>query len=304
MTPTTETATTNPLVSVVIPAYNAASYIARAVDSVLAQTYPWREILVVNDGSTDATARVLAAYGDAIQALHQANAGAGSARNRGLRAARGEFVAFLDADDRWLPDKLARQVKTLTANPSIGFCSTRTRVETPDGARLNDWSCPVPDKTVLHALFLNPGAIPGSASGVMVRRRLFEEVGLFDEHLRQEDTDLWFRLAAATGYACIDEPLTVIVKNPDSRSGNLAAMRAAALEILRRYRHFLPPCDRSGFWRAAYVGVLADYAKWEYRRGLRGRALWHLLEGLVRAPLGRGRLLLGLLLAMARRQSL
>jgi glycosyltransferase involved in cell wall biosynthesis len=293
-----------PLVSVVIPAYNAAGCIARAVDSVLAQTYERREILVVDDGSTDDTVQTLATYGDALRMISQANGGAGRARNQGVQASVGEFIAFLDADDRWLPDKLARQVEILEANPDIGFCSTRTLAETPDGRPLGAWTCPMVEQTMLHALFLNPGAIPGCASGVMVRRRLFDEVGLFDEHLRQEDTDLWFRLAAATGYRCIDEPLTVIVKHPDSRSRQLEAMRAAALAILRKYRSRLPERDQGGFWQAAYAGVLADYAKWEYREGQRARAMGHLLEGLVRAPRRRGRLLLGLLWAMARGQRL
>jgi len=111
-------------------------------------------------------------------------------------------------------------------------------------------------------------------------------------------------MAAVTGYVCIDEPLTVIVKNSDSRSGDLETMRAAALAILRKYRSLLPKRDQGGFWQAAYAGVLADYAKWEYRQGQRSRAMGHLLEGLVRAPVQRGRLLLGLLLAMALGRSL
>lgn len=304
MTRMIEAALCKPLVSVVIPAYNAAGCITRAVDSVLAQTYERREIVVVDDGSTDDTVRTLAEYGDALQVIQQANGGAGRARNQGIREAAGEFIAFLDADDRWLPDKLARQVEILEANPDVGFCSTRTLAEAADGRPLGEWTCPIVEQTILHALFVNPGAIPGSASGVMVRRCLLDEVGLFDEHLRQEDTDLWFRLAAAAGYACIDEPLTVIVKQPDSRSDNLQAMRAAALEILRRHRRLLPPGGQGGFWQAAYAGILADYAKWEYRRGQRFRAMGHIVEGLLRAPRQRGRLLLGLLLAMALGQPL
>jgi glycosyltransferase involved in cell wall biosynthesis len=293
-----------PPVSVVIPAYNAAHCITRAVDSVLAQSYTHCEIVVVDDGSTDATVETLARYGDALRIIRQTNGGAGRARNQGIRETGGEFIAFLDADDRWLPAKLARQVAILEARPEIGFCSTRTVAEAPDGRRLGEWRCPGAAQTILHALFLNPGAIPGSASGVMARRRLLDEAGGFDEQLRQEDTDLWFRLAAVTGYVCLDEPLTVIVKNPDSRSGDLEAMRTAALAILRRYRHLLPPRDQGSFWQAAYAGVLADYAKWEYRRGRRFRAIGHVMEGLLRAPRRRGRLMLGLLLAMARGQAL
>lgn len=299
MTRRIEQGAVKPLVSVVIPAYNAAGFIARAIDSVLAQTYEWREILVVDDGSTDDTIQTLATYGDVLRVIAQGNGGAGQARNQGVQASAGALIAFLDADDYWLPHKLARQVEMLETNPTLGFCSTRARVETPDGRLIGSWACPVVEQTVLHALFLNPGAIAGSASGVMVRRDLFNQAGGFDEQLRQEDTDLWFRLAAIAGYGYLDESLTVIVKNPDSRSGHLEAMRASALAILRKYRSLLPERDQGGFWQAAYAGVLADYAKWEYRQGQRGRAMGHLIEGLVRAPVRRGRLLLSLLLDIA-----
>lgn len=293
------------LVSVVIPAYNAAAFITHAVDSALAQTYQRCEILIVNDGSTDDTARALEVYGDTIRILHQANSGLSNARNRGIRAARGELVALLDADDRWLPSKLARQVEILQANPRIGFCSTRTRVEAPDGTPTGEWSCPHIEGTLLQTLFLCNGAIPGSGSGVMARRHLFDQVGLFDETLRSlEDIDMWMRLAAVTGYECIDEPLTVIVKHPDSMSRNLEVMREAALRVMRKNRHLLPPSDRGGLWQTGYTSVLADYAKWEYRRGRRGHAMLHVAEGLIRSPLRRGRMLIGLLLAMSLGQPL
>lgn len=292
-------------VSVVIPAYNAAAFINQAVDSALAQTYPQRDILVVNDGSIDDTARVLEAYGDAIQVIHQPNGGLSNARNRGICAARSEFVALLDADDRWLPSKLTRQVEVLQAHPQIGFCSTRTLVEAPDGTPTGEWLCPQLDGNLLRTLFLRNGSIPGSGSGVLARRVLFDQAGLFDETLRSlEDIDMWMRLAAVTDYVCIDEPLTVIVKHPDSMSRNLEVMRTAALQVMRKNRRLLPPMDRGGLWQAGYASMLADYAKWEYRRGQRRRAMNHLLEGLIRAPVQRGRMILGLLWAMARRQSL
>ncbi|TVR59325.1 MAG: glycosyltransferase family 2 protein [Candidatus Competibacteraceae bacterium] len=301
----TETAPVHPLVSVVIPAYNAAGFIARAVDSVLAQTYQRCEIRVVDDGSTDDTVRILETYGDALQVIRQPNGGLSNARNRGLAAAEGEYVAFLDADDRWLPDKLARQVAILEARPDIGFCSTRTRVEAPDGTCVGEWSCPHLEGTLLQTLFLRNGSIPGSGSGVMVRRQLFAVVEPFDETLRSlEDIDLWMRLAAVTGYVCLDEPLTVIVKHPDSMSRNLEVMRAAALRVMRKNRHLLPPKEQNRLWQAGYASVLADYAKWEYRAGRRGRAMGHLLEGLVRAPRQRGRMIAGLLLAMVRGETL
>ncbi|MBK8993570.1 MAG: glycosyltransferase family 2 protein, partial [Gammaproteobacteria bacterium] len=140
------------LVSVVIPAYNAAAFIERAVDSVLTQSYRSREVLVVNDGSTDRTGEVLARYGSAIRVIDQPNGGLSSARNRGIREARGEFVALLDADDRWLPEKLERQVQAMVADPGIGFCSTRALVETPEGVPAGEWGCPKIEGSVLRTL--------------------------------------------------------------------------------------------------------------------------------------------------------
>jgi glycosyltransferase involved in cell wall biosynthesis len=284
----------------VIPAYNAAGWVARAVDSALAQTHSQCEILVVDDGSTDDTPALLAGYGNAIRVLRQDNGGLSSARNTGIRAARGEFVAFLDADDYWLPDKLSRQVALLQANDTLGFCSTHTQVETTVGDVSDEWRCPRLEGPLLPLLFSHNAAVSGSGSSVMVRRRLFDRVGMFDTGLRSlEDIDMWMRLAAVSSYACIDEPLTVIVKSPLSMSGNLDVMRASALQVMRKNRHLLEPDARGRFWRSAYAGVLADYAKWEYRAGRRLRAMAHLLEGLGHSPVDRGRLLLGLLAAMA-----
>jgi hypothetical protein len=156
------------------------------------------------------------------------------------------------------------------------------------------------DDTLLDTLFLRNGAIPGSGSGVMVRRHLFDQTGLFDESLSSlEDIDMWMRLAAITRYTCIDEPLTIIVKHPASMSRNLDAMRAAALTVMRKNRKLLSPPSRGSLWRAGYANVLADYAKWEYRAGRRMSAIAHLLSGLGHSPIRRGRMIFGLLLAMA-----
>jgi glycosyltransferase involved in cell wall biosynthesis len=284
------------LVSVVIPAYNAADWVGRAIDSALAQTYTQREILVVDDGSRDATPEVLVAYGDAIRVLNQANAGLSSARNLGIQQARGEFVAFLDADDHWLPEKLNRQVRRLRDDPQLGFCSTRTRVESPAGVPLGSWDCPRIEASLLRTLFLRHATVAGSGSSVLARRRLFEQAGLFDVNLKSlEDIDMWMRLASLCGYACIDEQLTVIVKSPDSMSGNLDVMRRSALQVMHKNRHLLPPAERGRFWQGAYAGVLTDYAKWELRAGRRLDAIRHLLEALARAPLARWKLTLAML---------
>lgn len=287
------------LVSIVMPAWNSAQTLPRAIDSVLEQTWPQREIIVVDDGSTDATLSVLAGYGDKLRIVSQPNRGPSSARNCGLREAQGQYVAFLDADDHWLPKKLERQVALLDAQPDIGFCSTATAVVDSQGEVVRNWPCRNAADPLLETLFMHSAAVSGSTSSVLARRELLLEVGGFDEHLRGfEDPDLWIRLAARTSYACIPDALTVVVRMPNSVSGNLDAMCAATLASFRKNRFLLPLDKRAGYWHAACAGALTDYAKGAYRLGQLGKALAWLLQALRHSPLGRGRLVLGLMLDM------
>ena len=285
-----------PLVSVVMPAYNVAWCIGRAVDSVLAQDFRPCELIVVNDGSTDGTRALLEGYGAAITVINQENRGMSAARNAGIRRARGTYVAFLDADDWWLAGKLSRQVELMHGRPEIGFSSTTVRVEDDDGRLLNLWRCPNGSTEILATLFAQNAAIAGGCSAVIARRDLLDRVGLFDESLRGfEDPDLWMRLAAVSGYACIDETLAVILRRKQSVSRNLDSMRVAALRSMRKNRALLPPGLRGRFWRSCLAGVYTDYAKPAYRAGRLGLAYADTLRALMLSPLGRGRLCLGLL---------
>lgn len=285
-----------PLVSVVIPAYNVAWCVGKAIDSVLAQHFRDFEIIVVNDGSTDDTGRVLVSYGDRIRLIEQDNRGMSAARNAAIHAARGRYVAFLDADDWWLPGKLGNQVTLMEGRPELGFTSTTARVENPQGETLNVWRCRHAGTRMLETLFAENAAIAGGCSAVMVRRSLLDQAGLFDETLRGfEDPDLWIRLAAISAYACVPEPLVVILRRERSVSRNLDAMRESALRSIRKNRALLPARLRGAFWRNSLAGVYADYAKGAYRAGRRGEALGDVLRALLLAPFGRGRLCLGLL---------
>jgi glycosyltransferase involved in cell wall biosynthesis len=288
------------LVSVVIPAYNAEAFLNKALDSVLAQTYANLEALVIDDGSADATASVATSYRDErIVLIGQANGGLSNARNAGIRRARGDYIAYLDADDRWAPGKLAAQVELMEANPHLAFCSTATRVETPEGELLNLWPCPAATGPLLETLFQQNGAIPGSGSGVMVRREAQLEAGFFDETLKSlEDIDMWMRLAVRGGYACIPDCLTVILKRKDSMSRNLEVMRASALQVMRKNRGLLPPDKRGAFWRDGLAAVLCDYAKWESRSGFHARAILHLLQALSLSPVKKSRLCVSLIVAI------
>jgi glycosyltransferase involved in cell wall biosynthesis len=201
-----------PLVSVVIPAYNAAAFLSETLDSVLAQTYANLEIIVVDDGSTDATPHLLDNYRNRIRVLRQTNAGQAAARNYGAREAYGELLAFLDSDDLWDPDKIVRQVDLLARFPDAlaVYCDHRTiDAQGHPLASSAALTHPRPSGDILRALLLGSCIItPGL---VLLRRPAFDVAGGFDEAplMRgHEDSALWLRLA--TQGAFIYSPDTLV----------------------------------------------------------------------------------------------
>lgn len=190
-------------VSVVIPAYNAEKHINRALDSVLAQTHPADEIIVVDDGSTDNTAQVVKKYGSPVHYIFQENAGAAAARNTAIKAATGAWIAFLDADDEWLPAKLELQLNLLQRNPDlvwvtcnylINFCDNDTKheyINPADGDRL------LAGKEYLdNYLTAIDAGIGWNPVSMLIKRAAIEEVGFFSEDLHYvEDIDLCLRVA-------------------------------------------------------------------------------------------------------------
>ena len=175
-----------PSVSVIIPAYNAAAHIARAIDSVLAQSTPPLEIIVVDDGSTDDTAELVARRYPQVTCVRQDNRGCGQARNTGCTAARGDWLAFLDADDAWLPAKLEKQL-ALSVDPRVAVVNARraTRLGFELGTAISF-------DTLWHSNVL-------IVSSTLVRRGAFEAVGGFWAERYCEDYHLWLRLAG-TGW--------------------------------------------------------------------------------------------------------
>jgi len=184
-----------PLVSVVIPTYNQAAYLRAAIDSVLTQTHPAIEVVVVDDGSTDDTPAILTEYGDRIRAIRQTNHGAANALNHGISESRGQYVCWLSSDDAFLPDKIARQVAAFLADPSLGLSFMGFDTIDADGAFIADRSdIPWRHPDLLVSVFW---ANPINGSTVMMPRRVLEEVGPFDEALRADvDAEMWFRVLA------------------------------------------------------------------------------------------------------------
>jgi glycosyltransferase involved in cell wall biosynthesis len=196
-----------PLVSVIIPTYNRAALVAEAVASVEAQTFRDFEILVVDDGSTDATLEALARLEGVKVLRRRSRDGVAAARNVGAAAARGEWLAFLDSDDLWLPEKLARQMAYLEARPGLLLCQTdETWVR--HGLRVNK---PESHKKVAGRIFLpSLKRCMVSPSAVVLNRRLFLDHGGFDEDLpAAEDYDLWLRLTWRFDVGLVNEPLII-----------------------------------------------------------------------------------------------
>lgn len=195
------------MTSVIIPTFNRAAFLREAIDSVLAQTEKDFELIVIDDGSTDHTADLVAAYGNQVRYLFQPNAGAAAARNLGIRHAAGSFITFLDSDDLWLPRKLERQMEWMAAHPNFLLCYTG-EIWIRRGVRVNQKNIHAKSGGWIYPLCLPRCII--SPSSVLMRRELFDKAGLFDEQLPIcEDYDLWLRVAAPFEVGFIPEPLIV-----------------------------------------------------------------------------------------------
>lgn len=287
-------------ISVIIPVYNGDKYINKSVDSVLGQTYQNIDIVVINDGSTDNTKVLLSEYGDKIQVINQLNQGLSAARNAGIKNATGDYLAFLDADDYWLPEKLQSQMAFMQANPHIGFCSTQSMLVNEDYERIGTWECFRNEyDSILEQIFIKHASIAGSGSSVIVKKEIQQQAGFFDTTLKSlEDIDMWLRYAAISDYGCVKKELSVILKRSGSMSGHLDTMRNSAIQVMKKNKNLLPSRLRNGFWKSAMARTLCDYAKWEYREQRKMDSLNHLLYALFLSPIATGRLSLSLLVSV------
>lgn len=270
-----------PLVSVIIPTYNRAWVLGEAVESVLAQDYRCLEVIVVDDGSTDDTAAILAGYDD-IVVIDQTNRGVSAARNRGVAHARGELIAFLDSDDLWLPQKLSTQVAFFLERPAANVCQTQ-EIWIRSGRRVNAGRRHQKPSGMFFEQSLELCLV--SPSAVMLKKEFFQDMGGFDENLPAcEDYDLWLRINVRHPIDLIDQPLTVkrgghgdqlsagrgldkhriasICKLMDS--GMLSAEQAAAATrvLLRKCRIYAEGCRKRGRLEEAarYKDLSARYA--------------------------------------------
>ncbi len=233
-----------PLVSVIIPAYNAAVFIGETLTSVFDQTYSNYEVIVVNDGSADMDEleKVLAPFRDRLIYLEQENKGPSAARNNAIGKARGEFVAFLDSDDTWLPNYLEEQIKLIRSEPASDMVYSDALLfgDGPlSGRRFMECAPSVGPVTFESLLLYQTSVI---TSGTVVRRQSVIDAGLFDERfIRCEDFDLWIRLAhrgARIGFQ--EQVLARHRTHGASLAANEIAMVESQIEVLKKAKQTLP----------------------------------------------------------------
>jgi glycosyltransferase involved in cell wall biosynthesis len=176
-----------------VPAFNSERYLAEALDSILKQTYRPIEVIVADDGSADGTPKLVASYGDTLRCVTQVTAGPAATRNLGLHAATGSFVAFLDADDLWHPEKLARQFARFQAKPALEYCVTHVQMF---------WADEIAGEAEHYKDHPRAHPLPGYATTTLLaRRRTFDRVGDFDTTLWFGDATDWFMRAAEQNLA-------------------------------------------------------------------------------------------------------
>lgn len=266
-------------VSTIIPAYNAAPFVAKAIEGALAQAIS-QEIIVVDDGSTDATAAVVESYGTRVRLIRQENAGVSAARNRGIETAVGRFVAFLDADDVWHPQKLSRQLQLFQDDPELGtvICdemhiSIDGSIVQPSFLASRSFFDQLP---VCAARLATPVAFLVTesffpTSSVVVRSDLMRRAGMFDTSLSiVEDRDMWLRLAFLAPVGIV--PI-VLLRYLTGRAGSLAARSSSAkwaksvFSVLIRHERQI--CDA-----LSREGVVPKVVLQEQYRAL-GDVCWH-----------------------------
>jgi glycosyltransferase involved in cell wall biosynthesis len=273
----------SPLVSIVIPAYNSANYLPQALDSVLNQTFRDYEIIVVDDGSTDETEQVLAPYRGLIRYIRKENGGPASARNAGIRQASGEYIAFLDADDIWLPDKLQSQIDFISKNPDLHVLFTDCAIFDQHGfvtssiKENHNISARITFQDLLTKHFV-------PMSSIIVKRACLDEIGLFDESLTgAEDYNLYLRLAQKFQFGYLDKVLVYHRKHENSLSEDLEQMRRDELTNLDKIANLFP--DAKIDKRKLVAQIYLRFGRYHFNYGEFAAARLCFQEALKRSPI-------------------
>lgn len=252
-------------ISVVIAAYNAAATIERAVRSVLAQTRPANEIIVVDDGSGDNTAEITGRIDKTIRVIRQANAGSSMARNTGIEAASGDWIAFLDADDEWLPAKLQLQEAFLLANPDLvwgygNFSAAYSNNISIKAVLPNRISDNEVFDDYLHAYC---GGLYAWTGTLLIQKRVFQKTGLFEPGMKRgQDTDLWFRIAylyPRVGYVSV--PLAIYHRDTPNSSTKVNIHYQYMINHIERHIQLSEQAGRKQAYLACASKMLQDWIR-------------------------------------------
>lgn len=268
------------LVSVVIPSYNYGRFITDAVGSALAQTYRQIEVVVVDDGSKDDTRERLSSLMGQIRYIYQENAGLSAARNTGIRESKGEWIALLDADDLWHPQKLEVQLQAASAYPCVGL------IGSPAASTLAESLAFDPPVRCLSVRDFLLSAQMGPSSA-LIRHQCLEKVGLFDETLRSvEDRDMWLRLAAHVPCVLVDSPNWWYRPHEGQMSRNAARMFSNYRRVIEKFFREHPQYLQ---YRRLALGYMHYDAVWPYLQGgCHMKAMTHLIKSAWYRPLSLG----------------
>ena len=275
-----------PLVSVIIPAYNAERFVADAIRSVLAQTYPNVECIVVDDGSSDGTAGVVGTFGSAVRYVRKDNGGVARARNHGVSQCRGEFVAFLDADDAWVPTKLAKQMAIVRARPDVGLVYSGMRLVDQSMTPIGTLEPAPPSVALRNTLLMEQPSATGIGSTSLVPVEVFRRAGGFDERLSTSaDCDFTCRIALRHPVACAAEALALYRCHQSQMSSDPAVLEHDMLLIFEKLfaEGELPP-EVSALRRRAYANLYFMLAATALNRRERARFVRYFLRGATYDP--------------------
>lgn len=215
----------SPKVSIIIPNYNYAKYIAETIDSVLAQTYPNFEVIVVDDGSKDDSLKILEKYAGQIKVIKQQNQGVSRARNNGAANSAGEYLAFLDADDVWLPAKLERQMQRFFEDSEVGLVHCSMKFIDIEGKITGESRKGKEGWVAEELLKLKEGVVIGAGSTAVVKRALFDKIKGFDHRLTTAaDWEFCYRIARDNKIAFVSEPLVLYRIHNSNMHSNVGAM--------------------------------------------------------------------------------
>ncbi len=245
-------------ISVIIPVFNGEKTIRETINSILNQTFQDIEVIIINDGSTDATLEIIESISDSrIKIFSYPNAGLSASRNRGISLAKKEYISFIDADDLWTPDKLESQWQALQSNPqaavayswtdyideSSKFLKSGRRVKVNGDAF----------SKLLVANFLENGSNP------LIEKTALDKVGGFDESLfAAEDKDMWLRLAANYDFVCVEKPQILYRTSTNSMSTNLKRQEAASLQVIKRGFSY-PKAEKLQHLKKQSISLLYQY---------------------------------------------